>query len=141
MKPLNFVFAFIILLATCQFSSCGKGGNSPVDQIVSILDQATEKTENIQSMTDLTNVKSIISPEDVWQIIQKNSDYKLTKGDKNKLKKSYNHLVKTAYEKSCEFVTSDELKKAVKSQLDLMLGAIDQSIDNAETLGDIRSLN
>ena len=141
MKKINLIFSFIILLAACQITSCGKGGNSPVDRIVILLDQATEKTKDIQNVTDLTDVKNIISPEDVWNIIRENSDYKLSKGDKDKLKKSYNRLMKAAFEKSCEFVPSEDMKNAAKTQLDLFMEVIDKSIDNAETLGEIRSLN
>lgn len=141
MKKLTTLLSLLLIFTAATLSSCGKGGNSPVDQIVEILDQATKKTENINSMSDLTNVKDIISPEKVWTIIQNNSDYELTKGDKEKLKKSYNKLVNTAFDKSCEFVPSEEMKKLVKNQLDLMLEAIDKNIDNATTLGDIRSLN
>ena len=141
MKKINLLFTLIILLATCQLSSCGKGGNSPVDQIVVLLEEATKKTEQINSMMELTNVRNIVSPDDVWNIIRENSDYKLSKGDKDKLKKSFNRLVNTAYDKSAEFVPDGNMKKAVKSQLDLMMEAIDQNIDNAETLGDIRSFN
>ena len=141
MKKLNFILSFVILLAAVSFNSCGKGGDTPVDQIVELLDEATKKTEAINSMAELSDVKNIISPQEVWNIIRDNSDYELTKGDKEKLKKSYNKLVHVAFEKTSEYVPSDELKKAVKSQLDLMMEAIDKNIDDASTLGDIRSFN
>lgn len=142
MKKITLIFISLLFIFTsAQLSSCGKGSDSPVDKIIVLLDEATEKTENINSMAELTNVKNIVSPEDIWTIIKENSDYKLTKGDKEKLKKSYNRLLKVAYEKSSEFSPSEELKKVVKSQLDLMMQAVDSNIENAETLGDIRSLN
>lgn len=140
MKKIKLILSILVFTTILPFISCNKG-DSPVDQIVVLLDKATEKTAEIQSFADLTNVNNIISKEDIWSIIKNNKDYKLTKGDKEKLKKSYNKLVKEAYEKSCEFVPSDDMKKVVKNQLDLFMEAIDKNIENAETLGDIRSFN
>ncbi|MCH5235434.1 MAG: hypothetical protein J1E16_09065 [Muribaculaceae bacterium] len=131
MKKLLPIF-FLILFA------CGKGGNTPVDQIVVLLDQATEKTQDINSVAQLNDVQNIISPQEIWTIIENNSDYQLTDSDKNKLKKSYERLVKAAYDKSCEFVPSDEMKKVMKNQLDLMMEGIRNNIDAATTLGQIR---
>ena len=138
MKKLTFLLSIVILLAAVQ---CGKKDASPVSEIVTLMDNATKKTEQINSIAELSNVNSIVSQEDVWKIIRDNSDYQLTDGDKDKLKKSFNKLVKTAYEKSAEFVPDENLKKAFKSQLDLMMEAIDRNIDEASTLGEIRSFN
>lgn len=134
MKAIRYIFPLLLLF----LFACGKSGNSPVDQIVVLLDQATEKTENINSFAQLNDVKNIISPEEIWTIIRENADYKLSDSDKGRLKKSYDKLVKAAYEKSCEFVPSDEMKKMVKSQLDIMMEGIKNNIENAETLGQIR---
>ena len=141
MKEIKILLGFLLIFASEELSSCGKSSDSPVDQIVEILDQATKKTENITNAAELANVKNIISPNDIWQIISDNADYELTKGDKEKLKKSYNKLVKAAYEKSSEYIPSESLKKTVKSQLDLMMEGINRSIDNATTLGSIRAFN
>lgn len=140
MKKIKFIFSLLVILATVQLSSCGKS-DSPVNQIVEILDQATQKTEAISNAAELANVQNIISPDDIWKIIKENSDYELTKGDKEKLKKSYNKLVKTAYEKTSEYLPSEDTKKSIKSQLDLMMEAIDRNIDEATTLGNIRGMN
>ena len=138
MKKLTFILSIVILLAAVQ---CGKKDSSPVDEIVALMDDATKKTEQIQNLAELSNVNRIVPQEEVWNIIRNNSDYKLTDGDKEKLKKSFNKLVKTAFEKTGEFVSDDTMKKAFRSQLDLMMEGIDRSIDQAATLGDIRSFN
>ena len=141
MKQLKLLLGLLVIFATLQVSSCGKQSNSPVNQIVEILDEATKKTEQISNASELTNVQNVISPEAVWTIINDNSDYELTKDDKEKLKKSYNKLVKAVFEKSSEFVPSESMKQSVKSQLDLMVEAINRNIDNAKTLGSIRGFN
>ncbi|MCH5240874.1 MAG: hypothetical protein J1F67_00400 [Muribaculaceae bacterium] len=129
---------FFLPLLFFALLACGKGGNTPVDQIVILLDQAVEKTQSINSVTQLNDVQNIISPEDVWTIIRENADYELSNSDKSKLKKSYDKLVKAAYEKSCEFIPNDEMKKLMKNQLDLWTEGIKKNIDNAKTLGQIR---
>lgn len=139
MKTVKFILSLFVILATIQLSSCKKS-DSPVNEIVEILEQATKKTEEIKSAADLANVDNIVKPKDIWEIINANSDYELTKGDKEKLKKSYNKLVKAAYEKTSEYLPSDDMKKSIKSQLDLMVEAIGNNIDNAKTLGSIRGL-
>lgn len=140
MKHLKLLLGFIVIFAALQISSCGKGSGSPVDQIVEMLDEAADKTDKITSEASLLNVQNLISPDEIYKIINDNSDYELTKGDKEKLKKSYNHLVKSVYEKTSEFVPSEE-KKVVKNQLDLMMEGINRSIDNATTLGSIKGWN
>ena len=139
MKHLKPIFSLILLFTLFQFSSCGHV--TPVDQIVEILNQATQKTKEIQNPDELSNIRNIVSPDDVWNIIRENSDYVLTDGDKDKLKESFNQLISTAYEKSAEFVNDEDSKNAFKSQLDLMMKAIDNNIDRANTLGEIRSFN
>ena len=141
MKHLKLLLGFIVIFAALQISSCGKGSGSPVDQIVEMLDEAADKTDKITSEASLLNVQNLISPDEIYKIINDNSDYELTKGDKEKLKKSYNHLVKSVYEKTSEFVPSEEMKKVVKNQLDLMMEGINRSIDNATTLGSIKGWN
>lgn len=134
MKSLRYIFPLFLIF----LFACSKSGDSPVDRIVVLLDEATEKTHDINSVSQLNDVQNIISPTDVWTIINENADYKLSDSDKGKLKKSYDKLVKAAYEKSCEFVPSEDMKKLMKNQLDLMMEGIKKNIDNAETLGQIR---
>lgn len=138
MKSLK-LFAGFIVITTLALFSCSKS-NTPVSQIVEILDQATERAENINNESELTDINNIISPEAIADIVNNNADYELTKGDKESLKKSYNKLVKTVYEKSSEYVPSEDMKKMVKSQMDLMLEAVNQNIDKATTLGSITGL-
>ena len=139
MKLFKTIFSFFLLFSICQLSSCSH--NTPVDQIVEILDQAAQKTKELQNPDELTNIRNVVSPDDVWNIIRENADYKLTDGDKDKLKDSFNKLISAAYDKSAEFVNDEDSKKMVKSQLDLMTKAIDNNIDRANTLGEIKSFN
>ena len=139
MKLFKTIFSFFLLFSICQLSSCRH--NTPVDQIVEILDQAAQKTKELQNPDELTNIRNVVSPDDVWNIIRENADYKLTDGDKDKLKDSFNKLISAAYDKSAEFVNDEDSKKMVKSQLDLMTKAIDNNIDRANTLGEIKSFN
>lgn len=125
------------LLCALFLFSCSHS-DTPVDKIVGILDQATQNTEKITNQYQLNDVGSIVSPQEIWNIINEYPDYELTKEDKDKLKKSYHKLMDAAYKKSCEFVTSDELKNLVKKQVDIVMAGIDTNIDNAKTLIQIR---
>lgn len=125
-------------ISSCFTLSCGKRSTTPVDEYVTILDEATEKAEKIASMQDLLNVKEIISPEAAMQIVRENSDYKLTKGDKEKLKKSYDRLLKVAYEKTAEYGgLPEEVRKQTKDQIQLFIDAANTGIDRAQTMGDL----
>ena len=128
----------LIFVASCCMVSCGKGGNSPVDEYVAILDNATEKAEKISSMEDLLNVQEIISPEAAMNIVNNNADYVLTKEDKEKLKKSYDRLLKVAYEKTAEYGGLPEgMKKQTKGQIQLFIDAANEGIDRARTMGEL----
>ena len=141
MKKINLFIGLLIFSFSLGIVSCGKSSNSPVDQYVDILDEATKKAEKISSMADLMNVQSIISPEDALAIVSKNSDYVLTDSDKDKLKKSYDKLLRVAYDKTTEFGgLSDEVKKQTKAQVDLIIEAANKGIDNAKTLGDLNGI-
>lgn len=141
MKKLKFLL-FVALTFGCTYIvSCSKSGNSPVDQYVELLDQATKKAEKISSMSDLTNVQGIISPQEAMKIVSDNSDYELTDNDKEKLKKSYDKLLKVAYEKTAEYGgVPEEYKEQVKTQVDLIIEAANKGIDNAKTLGDLNGI-
>ena len=142
MKKLQFLLGILMILGACQLSSCGKGGgNSPVDQYVEVLDQATKKAEQISSMSDLLNVQAIISPQEAMNIINENADYELTDSDKNKLKKSYDKLLRVAYDKTIEFGgLSEDMKKQTKAQIDLIIDAANKGIENAKTFGELNGI-
>ena len=142
MKKFNIILFSLIAFSCCiSVSSCGKSGNTPVDQFTDLLEQATQKAEKISSMADLVNVQEIISPEDAMKILQENADYKLSDSDKDKLKKSYDKLLKVAYEKTAEYSgLPDEYKKQAKAQVDLIIEAANNSIDQAKTLGDLNHM-
>lgn len=141
MKQFRLTLAFAMLISLLGVYSCGKGGNNPVDQYVEILDQATKKAEQINSMSDLVNVQAIISPEDAAEIVRQNADYELTDKDKEKLKKSFDKLLKVAYEKTAEFGGLPEsMKDQAKAQVDLLIEGANISIDQAKTLGDLNGI-
>lgn len=139
MKRLSYILA---ILFACFAFSCGhKSGNSPVDQYVSMLEKATEKAEKISSFSELINVQEIISPEDARQIILDNRDYPLDENDKKMLKKSYDKLIRVAYEKTAEFGDlSDSMKKDSKKQIEMLIDLSNSKIDRAATFGDLLSL-
>ena len=124
--------ATILLLPGCSKD------NSPVDQYVKLLDQASDKAEKISSIGDLVNVQEIISPENANEIIRQNKDYKLSDSDKEKLKKSYERLLRIAYKKTIEYGGLEEAsRKQMENQIDLFLDGAKASIDKAHTLGDL----
>ncbi|MCH5228874.1 MAG: hypothetical protein J1F12_02635 [Muribaculaceae bacterium] len=142
MKKQNYFISLLFCVVLALSVSCGKGGgNTPVDQYVEVLDQAREKTEKINSTADLLNFQDIVNPQDAWNIIKDNSEYVLTDSDKDKLKKSYDKLLKVAYEKTIEYGgLPDEMKDATKAQVDLIIDAANKGIDNAKTLGDLNAI-
>lgn len=139
MKKSGIIISFIVtLFATCLLSACGKGGTTPVDEYVAILDAATEKAEKISSKEDLLNVKDIISPEAAMKIMRDNADYELTGSDKEKLKKSYDKLLRVAYEKTAEYGgLPDAIKEQTKDQIQLFIDAANEGIDRAHTMGEL----
>ena len=131
------LLALFIMVAGLGMWSCSQG-NNPVDQLCEIFDESTKKVERIDNATSLLDVKGIINPQDARKIITENSDYKLSKKDKLKLKKSFDDLLIVAYKKTLELNgISGLLKSQADSQLELVLSAANQGIDNAETLGDL----
>lgn len=140
MKILKIFLSLVVVITACQITSCGKKSHTPVDEIVTLLEEGVKKTQNINNMAELSDVKNIVPQQEIWNLIRENSDYQLTKDDKEKLKKSYDKLIKAAYEKTSEYIPNEELKSAIKSQLDLTMSAVDKNIDNAETLGDIKGM-
>ena len=142
MKKLNYLLALIAVIAMVGVSSCRKHhGNSPVDQYVEILDAAIEKTEKINSFEDLTDVQQIINPQEALEIVQKNAGYELTDNDKEKLKKSFDKLLKVAYNKTIEYGgVPESMKEATKAQVDLIIDAANKGIDNAKTLGELNGI-
>lgn len=138
MKRINFLISLVALLAMVQFTSCGKGGNSPVDQYVEIIQDTTKKVKELNSI-NINDMQTLLSPEAAKKLSEENADYELTDKDKSKLKKACGDLVKAVYDKVLEY--NDEVPEALKSQLksqkDMVVAAIDQLIDNSKTLGEI----
>ena len=134
------IFVGLILMMAVAFcmDSCGKGSQSPVDEYVAILDEAAEKAEKISSMQDLLNVHEIISPEAAMNVANNNADYVLSKSDKEKLKKSYDKLLKVAYEKTAEYGgLPQDVMKQTKNQINLFIEAANDRIDGSQTLGEL----
>lgn len=141
MKNLKIFTIGLVALLACGFASCHKGGNTPVDQFVELMDEATKKAEKINSVSELQNVQDIISQEDALKIVRENPDYVLTNGDKDKIKKSYDKLLRTAYEKTAELSGfPEEIKQQSKAQIELIIDAANKGIDNATTLGDLSGM-
>lgn len=136
MKQFKILFIALFAISMGVIISCSKS-DSPVDEYVKILDNATNQIEAANSLSDLQNLQELASPEDS-ELIKQSQDYKLTDGDKEKLKKSMDKFMRVLSEKSIEFSTyPDNMKEAAKSQIDLAIDAINQLIDKAETLGDL----
>lgn len=135
------VYLFILLLVACLGSCRHNWTNSPVAQYVALLDAAAEKAENISSLNELVNVQDIINPQEARQIIIDNRDYPLDNDDKKALKKSFDKLIRVAYEKTAEYGDlSDSMKKDTKKQIEMIVDFSNKKIDAATTLGDLLSL-
>lgn len=142
MKYFRILLTLLVVLTAVGLDSCGKkSGNSPVDQYVGLLDAATEKAQDINSFEDLVNVQQIISPKEARDIIMENQDYELTDKDKKRLKKSYDKLLRVAYDKTTEVGgLSESMKKDTKKQIDMVIDITNKNIDNATTMGDLLGL-
>lgn len=138
-KILRILFSGFIILATCQLTSCGGGkDNTPVDQIVEVLDKTARQAEELTGDSDLSTIQNVIYPEEAVEIIRNNYDYVLSDNDKKKLKKSFDNLLKVAYEKTAEVANfPDEMKKSTMSQLKLVTDGVNSMIENANTLGEL----
>ena len=141
MKRLNLLIGLLVILASCQLFSCGKGGNSPVDQYVAIIEESTKKAEKLSDMSELTNVQAVISPQELLQIVAENPDYELTDKDKEKLKKSIDKFIKVAYDKTMSIgEVPEEMRETMKQQCELMIEANNRGIDQAKTLSDLNRI-
>ena len=143
MRKINIYISILFFtISFLTFSSCGKGQDTPVDKLCAIMNEAADKVETISSASDLIYMKEVITPQAAQTILNENADYQLTKKDKEKLKKSYDRLLKTAYEKTAEYGGFPEaIKKQTKVQIDGIIEAANKGIENAKTLGDINGLN
>ena len=140
MKAIKILLGLMVAFAAINLASCGRG-DSPVREYVEILDQAADKADKISSMEELMNVHAIISPEDAMQIMKENADYKLSKSDKEMLKKSYGRLLRIAYKKTAEYGDLPEgLKRQFEGQIDLFIEAANKSIDSATTFGQLNGI-
>lgn len=129
------------LLICVSIVSCGKGGNTPVDMFVDVLDHATKQIEQINSETEFLEAERIFSPEEAWNILQDNADYILTDKDKEKIKKSYDKLLETAYEKSIAYSgLPQSLTEQYRSEIQFITVKANEKIENSNTLGDLSGL-
>lgn len=112
--------------------------NTPVDEYVAILEQAAEKVEQISSFGELMDVNEIISPDEALEVIHNNPDYPLTDKDKERLKQSYDRLLRASYEKTLEYGDFPEsIKKQTRKQMELYIETANSGIDRAKTLGEL----
>lgn len=141
MKKLGLISILVLSLGAFLMVACGKKEDTPVDQFIEVMDQATKKAEEIKSMADVYNVQEILSPQEGWEIIRNNADYPLTDSDKKKLKKSFDKLLRVGYEKTVEYSgLPEELKKQSLAQVDLIIEGANKMIDNAQTFGEISGI-
>ena len=138
MKKFNpILLAVVALVLSCTFA-CKKASDSPVDKYVELIDQATKKLEQIKNVDDIQNIQDIMADQKALDLEREYADYELTKSDKEKLKKSLDKLIHTAYDKTMEFSGfPPELVELKKNQVDMMVDAANLQIDNATTLGEI----
>lgn len=138
MKALK-TFTFSLLSLFClNIVSCNDSGSKAVDQYIETLDRATEKVEEINNFSELLNYKEIISSEEVEKIISQNPDYLLSDSDKERIKKSYDKLLKTAYEKTIQYSGLPEAyQKEANTKIEMLIHKANYGIDNAETLGEL----
>ena len=138
MKISRILLSFLLIFSVCQISSCGKKSDNPVDKYVEVLDNATKKIKNIKSAADLSNVKEIISTDEATEIILQNLNYPLTEKDKEKLKKSFDDLLETSFDKTVELnYINDKVAEIQRARIDYFIEAANAGIDNAQKLGDI----
>ena len=136
MKKTKFIGLFLSLVSFVMIASCGKGGNTPVDQYVAAIEQATEQLKNL-SDSDNINTKDI-PPQKALDISEKYADYKLTDDDKEKLKKSFDKYVKALFEQLANQAGLPEsMKPQIKNQSKLVLEAINAHIEEAATMADL----
>lgn len=137
MKHLKLIVLTLTLIASSFVISCEKS-NSPIDQFVEVLDETSAKVEKCTSLDELTNLQT---NEAAMTIERENADYKLTDNDKKKLKKSMEKLLTVAFDKTLELQGLSEVGKEMKeTQLKLMVEAVNQQIDKADTFGEIGGL-
>lgn len=137
-----FLMGCLCLVALTIASCSSSNSDSPVGQYVDIINKMTDQLEKINSLQEAQNVQAVISPEDAMELFNKYSDYKLTDGDKDKIKEAQDKMLRTVMKKSIEFSNiSEEMKKASEAQIDLAIDAANLKIDKAETFGDLNKLN
>ena len=141
MKKISIISGILLFTLSLFFNSCGKSNNNPVDKYVDILESAASQAEQIHSTSDFLNIQQIISPEATQKIVEENEDYILTDKDKEKLKKSFDKLLKVSYEKTIKYGgMPEEIKKQAKGQMELLIEGANKGIDNAKNLGYINRI-
>ena len=139
MKVLKMMGLGLLMLGASQMISCSKSNSdSPVDQYIEILENATKQAEKISSLQELNEVQSVVTREEAQTLLMSAKDYELSDSEKSKLKKATDKFLKVAFEKSMEYSNlPEDIKKESKAQVDLAIEAVNKHIDNAKTLGEI----
>lgn len=141
MKKFYIVLSALLMVVALQITSCSKKESTPVDKYIEILDRSIQQAQKINSIEDMTNFQSVISPEEAQEIIKSSYDYELTDSDKEKLKKTTDKLIRVAFDKTLKFSNfNDEAKKNAETQIDIAIQAANTYIDNAKTLGQISGM-
>ena len=138
MKKIGLFFTFLLIFTVGLLSSCGKG-DTPATQVADLIEQGADNIKDFTTVTDFSQLKNCLSPE-ILTIIQENSDYKLSGGDKHKLKKSVKKFLEAVNEKAFRELPIESMREAGRTQIEIMNTAIDDNIEKAETLGDLSTV-
>lgn len=142
-KTMKFFLMGCLCFVALTIASCsGSNSDSPVGQYVEIIDKMTDQLEKVNSLQEAQNVQAVVTPEEAMELFNKYGDYKLTDGDKEKIKDAQDKMLRTVMKKSIEFSdVPEEMKKAAEEQIDLAIDAANLKIDKAETFGDLNKIN
>ena len=138
MKKIGLFLSLLLIFASGQLVSCGSH-DTPATQVADLIDQAADNMKDFSEITDFSQLKNSLSPE-ILSIITKNANYKLTGGDRKKLKKSLNKFLDTVKDHAFKQMPMESMREAGKTQIEMMKSAIDSNVDKAETLGDLSSV-
>lgn len=138
MKPLKIFNSLFLIFFLASLMACGKKDQTPIDEYVKIIDETTQKIENIRSSEEFSRLNELENNQRAIEIETKYADYELSKEDKEKLKNSLSRLWRVALEKTLDYSGyPDWVVQKQKSQIDGIIKLANDKIDSAKTLGEI----
>ena len=130
----------MVVFSAIGLFSCGQN-ETPVDKYVKLLDEATEKTERIHNLDELMQARDIISVQEIMEIARESKDYCLKDSDREKIKKSYDLLLRTTYKKTIEYGNfTEEMNRRMESQVENFIEEANKRIDKIQTFGELGAL-